>query len=275
MSRGFAGEAQKNYGTSSDSPKVGFSGLPFSPTEFYNLCENITTNIYTINTSWKTLQQALKTIGTERDNQGLRDKVHVTQMSCNQIVTHTTKDLQRLNDIVRKGGKQQKLQVEKLRNDFKEAVQQYSNSQQLVAEKIKIRLFVRQPSSGYNEEEEQDLLSYEQETVAAQKALQNEMQFEHEMVLEREQRIKQIEGDILDVNEIMRELGSMVYEQGEAINSIENNLENVHSNVEQGQDELEKAAQYQMKFRRKLCFLVILAIVVGIILTVIIVTQLR
>ncbi|KAK7874231.1 hypothetical protein R5R35_006271 [Gryllus longicercus] len=274
MSRGFAGDAQKTYGTNDDVPNVGFSGSPFSPTELYNLCENITTNIYTINTSWKTLQDALKAIGTERDSQGLRDKVRVTQLSCNRIVTQTTKDLQRLNVIVRKGGKQQKLQVEKLRNDFKEAVQQYSRLQQQVAEKIKIRLFVRQQSSGYNEEDEQQHL-VEQETIAAQKTLQNELQFEQEMLLEREQRIKQIEDDILDVNEIMRELGSMVHEQGETINSIENNLENVHANVEQGQEELEKAAQYQMKFRRKLCFLVALAIVVGIVLTIIIVTQLR
>ncbi|GLH01029.1 Uncharacterized protein GBIM_07266 [Gryllus bimaculatus] len=175
-------------------------------------------------------------------------KSRVTQLSCNRIVTQTTKDLQRLNVIVRKGGKQQKLQVEKLRNDFKEAVQQYSRLQQQVAEKIKIRLFVRQQSSGYCEEDEQQHL-VEQEAIAAQKTLQNELQFEQEMLLEREQRIKQIEDDILDVNEIMRELGSMVHEQGETINSIENNLENVHANVEQGQEELEKAAQYQINLK--------------------------
>jgi hypothetical protein len=54
-------------------PDVDFS--QFSPTEFYNLCESITTNIYTINTSWKQLEEALKSIGTERDSAGLRDKV--------------------------------------------------------------------------------------------------------------------------------------------------------------------------------------------------------
>ena len=74
MSRGF--EPQKTYGAiGGNVPNVGFAGLQFSPTELYNLSENITTNINTIIKSWKNLEQALKTLGTEKDNQGLRDKV--------------------------------------------------------------------------------------------------------------------------------------------------------------------------------------------------------
>jgi hypothetical protein len=74
MSGGF--EPQKNYGAIGSSvPDVGFLGLQFSPTELYNLSENITTNINTIIKSWKNLEQALKNIGTDKDNQGLRDKV--------------------------------------------------------------------------------------------------------------------------------------------------------------------------------------------------------
>jgi hypothetical protein len=60
---------------SNSAPNVGFAGLQFSPTELYNLSENITTNINTVIRSWKHLEQALKSIGTEKDNQGLRDKV--------------------------------------------------------------------------------------------------------------------------------------------------------------------------------------------------------
>lgn len=74
MSGGF--EPQKNYGATGNSlPTVGFVGLPFSPTELYNLSENITTNVNTIIKSWKDLEQALKKIGTDKDNQELREKV--------------------------------------------------------------------------------------------------------------------------------------------------------------------------------------------------------
>lgn len=66
-------QRSQNYGSTDqrvDVPEIGFS-----PTELYSLSENITTNIYTINTSWKTLERAYKNIGTIKDNQGLRDKV--------------------------------------------------------------------------------------------------------------------------------------------------------------------------------------------------------
>jgi len=242
MSGGF--EPQKNYGAIGNSvPDVGFLGLQFSPTELYNLSENITTNINTIIKSWKNLEQALKNIGTDKDNQGLRDKVHVTQLSCNQIVSQTAKDLQRLTVVVRKGDKQQKLQAEKLTGDFRDAVQCYSRLQKQVAEKMKTRLLSRQTlgtTSEYDDDEEQRLTE-EAERTAAQKSLQRELQFEQEMLLEREQRIQQIEGDILDVNDIMRELGAMIHEQGDTINSIENNIENVHGNVELGQQELQSS----------------------------------
>lgn len=69
------GSSRHSYGATSASPipNVGFSNT--SQPELYSLSENITTNIYTINSSLKQLDDTLKTLGTKRDNQGLRDKV--------------------------------------------------------------------------------------------------------------------------------------------------------------------------------------------------------
>lgn len=44
-----------------------------------------------------------------------------------------------------------------------------------------------------------------------------QVEFEQEMLVEREQRIRQIESDMIDVNQIMKELSAMVQEQGEHI----------------------------------------------------------
>ena len=65
--------SSQTYGSTdqrTDVPDVGFS-----PTELYSLSENITTSIYTVNTSYRVLDRANKHIGTNKDNQGLRDKV--------------------------------------------------------------------------------------------------------------------------------------------------------------------------------------------------------
>jgi len=85
---------------------------------------------------------------------------------------------------------------------------------------MKTRLLSKQTlgtTSEYDDDDEEQRLTEEAERIAAQKSLQRELQFEQEMLLEREQRIQQIEGDILDVNEIMRELGAMIHEQGDTI----------------------------------------------------------
>lgn len=50
-----------------------------------------------------------------------------------------------------------------------------------------------------------------------QKSLQQNLQFEQSMLKEREQRVRQIEDDVLDVNQIMRELGALINQQGENI----------------------------------------------------------
>lgn len=62
----------QNYGSIS-TPSVDFRGNQL--VEFNSLCDDVVTNIYTINSSLKTLENASKTIGTKKDNQGLRNKM--------------------------------------------------------------------------------------------------------------------------------------------------------------------------------------------------------
>jgi hypothetical protein len=47
------------------------------------------------------------------------------------VVTQTSKNIARLTVLMRRGDKQQKLQIEKLTNDFKDALQKYSDMQRV------------------------------------------------------------------------------------------------------------------------------------------------
>ncbi|XP_043682141.1 syntaxin-12 [Vespula pensylvanica] len=267
--------SSQTYGSTdqrTDVPDVGFS-----PTELYNLSENITTNIYTINTNWRTLERAYKNIGTNKDSAGLRDKVHETQYNTNQVVTQTSKDIARLTVLMRRGDKQQKLQIEKLTTDFKDALQRYSTMQRLIAEKVKIVVKIcttsnlENASEGDDEGEKQSLLQIQDDE---RRAAQRLLEFQQGLLLEREERIKNIEEDILDVNQIMRELAALAYQQGDTINTVDNHIENIYGNVELGAQELVKGSNYQSKFRRKVYLLLLLAIIVVIVLIIILVTKL-
>ena len=46
------------------------------------------------------------------------------------------------------------------------------------------------------------------------------LEFQQDILLEREDRIKRIEGDILDVNQIIRELVALVHQQGDSISEL-------------------------------------------------------
>lgn len=66
-----------NYGSITD-PEVGFSGVrnrDVISREFNALCDDIATNLYTINSSIKGLQENLQLLGTTRDNTGVRNKM--------------------------------------------------------------------------------------------------------------------------------------------------------------------------------------------------------
>ena len=47
-----------------------------------------------------------------------------------------------------------------------------------------------------------------------------QVEFEREMLVERDERIRQIESDVIDVNQIMKELSAMVQEQGENLSKL-------------------------------------------------------
>lgn len=272
MSEGLANTSrqQKNYGSTTERvPNVAIAGVKFSPTELFELTDKIASNIYSINTRRKDLEQNLKTIGTPKDCQELRVKIHSKLVSANEVVDQTTKDLNKLTGIVKKKDKQQKLQVEILMNNFKDAVKLYSEIQKQVAEKMKTHLLPSEHAI-LDDFSQGKVTNGSQADPNLQKVMANQMEFEQGLLLEREQRIQNIESCILDINQIMNELGAMVHQQADDINSIENAIESAYGAVEDGHSELEKAAMYQTRRRKKTCILLGISVTAGIILTLII-----
>ncbi|XP_059490611.1 syntaxin-7 [Neocloeon triangulifer] len=263
--KGITAGTSRVYGaTEVRVPEVNFSDM--SSVEIRNLSESITTNVYTINQSWKQLDEALRLLGTDRDSAGLRDTIHVGQLSTKQVVGQTTKEIQKLNFLVKRGSKPQKLQFERLQTEFKDAIKRYGQIQTQVAMKLRAHALVRPQTMEEEYEQTGDELEERAQLIAKQKQMKRDLEFEKEIMLERERRIKQIEEDVLDVNEIMRELSTMVHDQGEVVGSIEDNIERVHTDVAMGRQELEQASRYQNKRRRKLCWCASIAAVVALII---------
>lgn len=79
------------------------------------------------------------------------------------------------------------------------------------------------------------------------------------------------QSDISDVNQIFKDLGAMVHDQGEVLDSIEASVERTEVFVNEGSQQLRTAATYQNKLRKKKCILVLIgAIALSILIAVIV-----
>lgn len=82
------------------------------------------------------------------------------------------------------------------------------------------------------------------------------------VVEEREREICQIVQSISDLNEIFRDLGAMIVEQGTVLDRIDYNVEQSCVKTKDGLKQLHKAEQYQKKNRKMLVILILVAIIV-------------
>jgi t-SNARE complex subunit (syntaxin) len=106
-----------------------------------------------------------------------------------------------------------------------------------------------------------------QQQQAAALADQSEVEFQESLIVQREEEIRSIERGITELNDIFRDLGTMVSRQGDQLDVIDANVENVAQDHKAAHLELRSAAKYQKGARnRACCLLLILAVVLTVVL---------
>ncbi|XP_075776145.1 t-SNARE domain-containing protein 1 isoform X2 [Pelodiscus sinensis] len=198
------------------------------PNELQELFQETSTNIFRINSNVTSLERTLRSLGTSNDTQELRDGLHASQQETNKTITTSTKAIKQLSEIVRGSSRQERLQLDRLNNQLSDAIQRYGTVQKKIAEKSKALLPRGQRSSKQSPKTPfSDLADDEKifnggdsmwKDQSQDQALLSEITEEDlEAIRQREEAIHQIESDMLDVNQIIKDLASMVYEQGDTI----------------------------------------------------------
>lgn len=72
---------------------------------------------------------------------------------------------------------------------------------------------------------------------------------------ERDEAVRGLEQDIVEVNQIFKELATMIHQQGETVDSIESSIFRATDEVSRGAQEIARARNYQDKSRRKKFYL--------------------
>ena len=244
-------------------------------TEFQRLAQNIGTNIQKIQQSVSSMQRMITQIGKPQDSNQLQNQLHQIQHYTQQLAKDTSKQLKEMNNYPPEDAldpRQWKLQRERLQADFTKALDNFQRAQRSAAQKEKdfIKKYKNQGGLGMHSTEN-NLIDIE---GAGNSQMKTQMMLEEEQNLEqlqeRERAVRQLEADIMDVNQIFKDLAAMVHDQGEMVDSIEANVETASIRVNEGTDQLRQAERWQNKARKKKIILmiigaIVLAIIIGII----------
>ncbi len=183
-----------------------------------------------------TLEKTLKTIGSRNDSDTVRDSVHVITKTALVTISDTTRQVKEATVLIQKpvqfqGGSVSndiRMRVTRLTSDFQQSVQRFNSVQKQIVAKMKTTALPTANNAALMDEESQHQALLEAEAAQqAQLRLQQQLEFEQGLLLEREDRVRQIESDIVDCNDIMRDLAVLVNEQAETVGKFFNNKKNL------------------------------------------------
>lgn len=227
------------------------------------ILQQVTDNVRTLNSKVQNLESLVDKIGGPEDDNNLSDKLNIIVNESNVLSKRTSQQLKELVTISNEQ-RQYRVSRERLVNEYMAVLNRLQSAQRRAAskEKAQIRTVTDQ---------EEQLSSRDQPQVDPLQQMQIQEQRRQNLVelKDRRQALNQLEQDIVDVNDIFKDLARIVHDQGEMVDSIEANVEHASIHVQQGNVNVQQALHYQNKARQKQFLLSIfcIALVLIIVLT--------
>ncbi|XP_062935589.1 t-SNARE domain-containing protein 1 isoform X2 [Cynocephalus volans] len=225
------------------------------PCDLQELFQETSANVFRINSSVTSLERSLQSLGTPSDTQELRDSLHMAQQETNKTIAASASAMKQMSELLRGSCLQERLQLDRLKTQLSGAIQRYGGVQKKIAEKSRALLPTAQrggkqqsPQAPFAElaDDEKIFNGGDNMWQSQEQALLPDITEEDlEAIRLREEAILQMESDLLDVNQIIKDLASMVSEQGDAVDSIEASLEAASSHAEAASELLAGASRHQ------------------------------
>eukprot|EP00158_Paraphelidium_tribonemae_P007751 Partr_v1_DN28350_c1_g1_i6_m79285 putative SYNtaxin len=248
--------------------------------KYRSLCNGMKNDIFAISANITSMQKLISIFGTRKDTHEMREKLNGLLAVTQDLIKTATERLKSLNQqsqlsTADNNDSMRKLEQRKLARDFQLAVDRFQSIQRVSAEKS--REFVIQARAQIQDDEDEGgnnhdsapLIQEESKRQQELMRLDNEIEFNENIIMEREQSIREIETAMHEVNEVFRDLGSLVSEQQGMIDNIESNIESSAARTGDANIELQGANRYQQKSRNRQCWLLAILTAVIIVLLVI------
>lgn len=244
--------------------------------EFTKLSRELTNKLFKLNSNNQRLNGEIGHLGTRRDTPRVRERVH-------ELIEESREAFKEVGEGVKKVQTwenvtpTQKYQQQKFTREFQSSLSEFQSLQRTALEKQKASVSAARnaiddgtlsPSSGVpfssSPGSQQQQLQQQELTRLAP---QDDVDFQEALIIERENEIRNIEQGVGDLNVLFQQVAQIVNEQGETLDTIANNVENVRDDTRGADRELRSAARYQKNARSKACcLLLILSVILTIVL---------
>ena len=264
------------------------------PPEFEKLTAKIGIQIFKINSNVTAIQKLISLSSSSNTSakaasQDWSKRINDLIETTRELVKDATSDIKSLSTFPlgpSNGGA--KLTQGKLQRDFQSAAMQFQRVQKEAVAKTRAKLEQdkqkeRQMLKSRNSQQllidteesdrnaphgsQEELLQAESLDLLEEGPSQADLEYQESLITSREAEIREIESGVQELNEIFRDLGNIVQEQGGMIDNIEFNINSIAENTAGADRELVVAHEYQRKAgRRCICLLLVVGFVVAIVL---------
>lgn len=167
--------------------------------------------------------------------------------------------------------RQRNFMRDRLTNDFSEALRNFQVVQRAIKAVEPISRGSGSQANASGDQNSHVLIDLAQQQDGADpQQLQQEQQQQSQLepnlnieeLREREESVRKLEHDIVEVNHIFKDLATMIHNQGETVDSIESSIFRATDEVSRGAQEIARAREYQDKSRRKKFYLAMIFFII-------------
>jgi len=271
-----SGSTPSGYGNTNP-----FAPNPFGPTPTEEgpearALQKLQNNVQSLARRVAEIDNNVRMIGTPRDNHGLRARVRNGVEEVNLQLKQIMTEVKQISMMDMNGPEKKKYSVQRQKliqefsttgNDFKRVAAKAAELEKTPIPEAVMKK--AQTGAIMDDQERQSLLESERREQAQQ--MEAQRAYIDGVNLQREDEIRQLEESVYQVNEMFHDLSQIVSEQGMLIDTIESNVVDAKYNVEEGEREIDKAAEYQKKSRSKMCCILVFSIVLILIVVLLVV----
>lgn len=238
--------------------------------EFNQYTTQLSDKLFSLTSNISRLSNQIALLGTRRETERVRERVQ-------DLLTETGDGFKEVGEGLKKVqawhdlGPSQKYTAGKLSQEFRASLTEFQGLQRQALDKQRASASAQRAAleeggaagAEGGEQQQQQL----QEQAPLRLADQSEVDFQENLIIERESEIRNIETSVSELNELFRDVATMVHDQGQMLDTIDANVMQTRDDTRNADSQLRTASRHQKSARGKACcLLLILAVVLTVVI---------